>query len=312
MRSTRLAAVPAAALLALAGAAPAAEAAQGHNGQTVTTLSGVPASLPVGGSFQMTFTVNSTSPYRIVVYDLFLALWNTAQEGFSQPKGVTVLWDDPSTGSWRSSDHVNDNGGWVLSEPNGRLEIPPHGSLSVHLRISLSSDAARGTFHLGTNGVSGYSLLTTSGASVQGALDNYNYPMTTFRYGSGGPAPSRTPAPPRTTSAGRPAAAANAPGSTAAASPTTTTAPAAAASPPVGTAPASATSTAASVPPSAATGAATATAAPLATTGSSRSTALPWTAGGLAVLAATAGGGAVLARRRRSAAAGTPADPETD
>ncbi|MCP2310942.1 hypothetical protein [Kitasatospora paracochleata] len=176
----------AAVLLLLPGSASAA-----GNGSTSKTMSGVPSSLPVGGSFTVTMTVRSTSQYRINVMGFYLSMWNTAQESTKQDTGISVLWNDPATGGWRASDHADATGGWALYERERVLFIEPHGSMTVQAKVTLGPDAARGTMHLMGTGLTSYALMTPSGEYVSGVLDNLGTPpQTTFRYGSSAPAPT--------------------------------------------------------------------------------------------------------------------------
>ena len=67
-------------------------------GDITASFGGVPSRLAVGGSFTVTVTVRSTSPFEIEAADLYLGMWNMAQGGTSQTDGFTVTWKDPSTG----------------------------------------------------------------------------------------------------------------------------------------------------------------------------------------------------------------------
>ncbi|MFD7734548.1 hypothetical protein ACFV6F_29735 [Kitasatospora phosalacinea] len=206
-RLARITAALSAGLLATAPALHPPTAHAADDGAITTSINGVPSSLPVGGSFTVTFTVKSTSQYRIDVGSLFIGMWNMSQDGMAQSTGVTVLWNDPATGTWRASDRINSSGDWMLYEPARTVWIEPHGSLTVHAKVTLSAEAARGTFTLDTNGLSTYALYTTSGENISGHL-TYNMPRVSFRYGSGTGAPAtptRTPsATPSRTSAAKP------------------------------------------------------------------------------------------------------------
>ncbi|MFG2822214.1 hypothetical protein ACGFX4_22635 [Kitasatospora sp. NPDC048365] len=203
-------------LLLLPGSASAA-----GNGSISTTMTGVPGSLPVGGSFTVTMTVRSTSQYRINVTGFYLSMWNFAQQGGTQDTGITVLWNDPATGAWRSSDHVEGNGGWSLNERERVLFIEPHGSMTVRATVTFGPDAARGTVHVLGNGVISYSLMNGP-QYVYGTLDSIgSSPTATFRYGGGAaaPAPTTRSAAPKATASRSAAAVPSA--SRAAASPST-------------------------------------------------------------------------------------------
>ncbi|MFC6600090.1 hypothetical protein [Kitasatospora paranensis] len=281
-----MAVVPAG-LLFLAGSAVPAQAA--GNGAMITTISGVPSSVPVGGSFEVTLTIRSSSQYRILCDDFFLSVYNIGQGG----GGVSVMFDDPGTASWRAPD-VTTGQDFTLDVMNSNVVIPAHGSLAVHARVTLSSKAHAGKFRLLTNGVSGYSLLDAAGRGVQGALDNYNMPQVTFQYGSGGssgggaPAPTRAapsshaPEPVRTS---EPPAESPTPAGTPTGATPSAPAPATAPADPVATAPAPSSS------PSTIT---------LGTAGSSRPGMIPYAAGLGLVVAAALGAGAVVRRRRRT------------
>ncbi|MEV4555524.1 hypothetical protein AB0K51_00840 [Kitasatospora sp. NPDC049285] len=197
IRCTSLSA--AALLLAALPAATPAEAA--GNGTATTTLGGVPSRVATGDGFTLSFTVKSTSPYRIQVDTLYLSFWNRTERDAGH-RGVDAQWQDPATGAWRASD-FSDGMGWSLYE-RGAATIQPYGSLTVHVRIAMGPSAPAGTYQVGTNGVSAYSLVDQDGHGA-GSLDSYNYPQTTFVYG-GGAAPATptrtTAAPSRTAIAG--------------------------------------------------------------------------------------------------------------
>ncbi|GAA4876474.1 hypothetical protein [Kitasatospora terrestris] len=293
-------------LLLLPGSASAA-----GNGSISTTMTGVPGSLPVGGSFTVTMTVRSTSQYRINVTGFYLSMWNFAQQGGRQDTGITVLWNDPATGAWRASDHVEGNGGWSLNERERVLFIEPHGSMTVRATVTFGPDASRGTVHVLGNGVISYSLMNGP-QYVYGTLDSIgSSPTATFRYGGGAaaPAPTTRSAAPKATASRTAAAVPSA--SRAAVSPSSA-APAAVASPSPSASTTAEASPSASASPSTSAGASVPAAAavrtvadPVASSGGFRRPLL----GGLVVLVGA--GGAVVAvlvaraRRSREAGAGT-------
>jgi hypothetical protein len=169
-----------------AGATPTATATPTSAptlGGISTTISGVPGHVAVDGGFTVTVTVTSTSSYYVIAEDLYIGMWNLAQGGFSQTKGITVLWKDPGTGQWRGSDSIAANGGWGLM-PGGQVDIPPHGTLSYQVHIALGDNAKQGTEHLDCSGVSAWSLVDGQGNQPPTQTLDYNQAQTTFVYGS--------------------------------------------------------------------------------------------------------------------------------
>lgn len=106
MGSFVAAAATAGATIALAlGSAGAANAATApptdptvDGGSITTSIGGVPSHVPTDGSFTVTMSVTSTSPYEIDVEGLEVSLWNAAQGGASQTDGITVA-SAPASGS---------------------------------------------------------------------------------------------------------------------------------------------------------------------------------------------------------------------
>jgi hypothetical protein len=152
-------------------------------GTVTTTISGVPSHLTVGGAFEPTLTITSTSADSIEVIDVCAGMWNTAQDGFSQTAGINVEWQDPSTGAWVASSKVASNGEWTLDRSGGVITIPPYGTVSVQAHVTMTDAALRGTEHIDANGVCAYAIIDSSGTNVPGALD-YNFPQTAFSYGT--------------------------------------------------------------------------------------------------------------------------------
>ncbi|MFE9421486.1 hypothetical protein ACFYNO_00835 [Kitasatospora sp. NPDC006697] len=310
-------------LAATAAAGPSAQAA--GNGTATASISGVPGSLPVGGGFEATISVVSTSPYRISVDDLYVSTY-PVQSGAAPTAGVSVQWQDPATGAWRASDQVNAfNGGYGLIEL-GKVVVQPNSTLTYHVRVSMDDGAARGSWRFMTNGISGYSLLKPDGSTVDTALDNYNLPQTTFRYGSAAapapatPSPSPThphpsaAAPTPTPTHTRPPTAAPTHSRTPTPSPTsaapvalaTPAAPPASEAPPVPTPsapPASPTTAAPSPSPSPSPSSSASvgpTAVPLTKTAAASTSGVnPWAVGTTAALLAALGAGAALLVRHR-------------
>lgn len=163
--------------------APARADAPAHPGSITTSIAGVPAQVPVGGSFSPTFTIRSDSPYRIEVDDFFVSLSNTTAVDSAQGAGIDIRWKDPASGAWRISSQQHSGGVWALSEPARTVWIQPHGTLSIRLYITMNGGAARGTDILTTTGICAYSLFDTSGTNVSGML-GYNHATTQFFFGS--------------------------------------------------------------------------------------------------------------------------------
>jgi hypothetical protein len=177
------------ALLAFA-TAPAAAAATatassnpGFTATVTTTISGVPAHLAIDDTFEPILTIKSGSADSIEVLDVCLGMWNLEQGGFSQTRGITVAWQDPSSGGWVDSSNIDSNGEWTLDRSDGITTIPPYGTGTVRVRVTMSGAAKRGTEHIDANGVCAYALFDSSGASVPGLLD-YNFPQKSFSYGA--------------------------------------------------------------------------------------------------------------------------------
>ncbi|RKE22679.1 hypothetical protein [Streptomyces sp. TLI_171] len=168
--------------------APAA-AAQG-TGTIVTSIGGVPAKVAPGDGFTATFTVVSTSRYRLLVRTLALTLTHDAAPD-AAPDGLAVQWQDPATGAWQDSD-THGAGAWAFS-PAEPVVIAPRGTLTYRARVTLEPAAASGAYLLETDGVAAYTLVDGTGRDV-GLLDGHNRPQAGFRCLSA-PGPSGTPAP---------------------------------------------------------------------------------------------------------------------
>jgi len=177
-------AVPLALVPGQAARAASAGSTPSDGGGVTAGIGGVPSRLPVGGSFTLTVTVKSTSPYKVLVEDLYISMWNTAQAGLSQTKGITATWKDSSTGAWRASSGVDANGGWSLA-PQGEVYIAPKGTFAWQVRIAMSSAAKQGTEHIQTSGVSAWALVDPATGQGVGATLDYNLVQTSFTYGSG-------------------------------------------------------------------------------------------------------------------------------
>ena len=152
-------------------------------GTVTTTMSSVPSHLMVDDAFDPVLTITSTSADSIEVVDVCMGLWNTAQNGFSQTKGISVEWQDPSTGAWVDSSHVDANGEWTLDRSGGIITIPPYGTVSLQAHVTMTGAAKRGTEHIDANGVCAYAITDSTGTNIPGVLD-YNVPQTTFSYGA--------------------------------------------------------------------------------------------------------------------------------
>lgn len=167
----------------VAAATATASSNPGYTATVTTTISGVPSHLAVDDTFEPTFTIKSNSVDSIEVLDVCLGMWNMEQGGFSQTKGITVAWQDPSSGAWVDSSNVDSSGEWTLDRSNGIATIPPYGTGTVRTRVTMSGAAKRGIEHIDANGVCAYALFDSSGANVSGVLE-YNFPQTTFDFGS--------------------------------------------------------------------------------------------------------------------------------
>ncbi len=153
------------------------------NAGTVTTsMSGVPAYLPVDSTFETTLTIRSGSVDTIEIIDVCLGLWNPDQDGHSQTDGIDVAWQDPSSGVWVDSSRVEADGQWTLDRRDGIITIPPYGTARVRVLVTMGEAAQRGTEHIDANGVCAYSLFDSSGTNVSGVLE-YNFPQKSFSYG---------------------------------------------------------------------------------------------------------------------------------
>jgi hypothetical protein len=180
-------------------APPAAADSTPSPGSITTTIDGVPAKVTVGGSFSPTFTIRSTSADRIEVQDFSFSITSPGADSTPDPadsSGIDVLWKDPATGIWRSSSARPIGGVWALSEPAHAVWIPPHGSLSVRLYITMNGAAARGPAVITTTGICAYSLFTLGGVNVAGEL-GYNHAHAQFYFGapSNGTGSSTAPGP---------------------------------------------------------------------------------------------------------------------
>jgi hypothetical protein len=227
------------AALSLAAAPPAgAASAPPTLGTVTTTVSGVPGTLAVGSAFDPAFTVQSSSDESVQVVDMCLGMWNFAQHGHQQTRGIEVWWQDPDSGGWVESSAVDNTGEWTLDRSGGIVTIPPHGSVTMHLYIAMSDKAKQGTEYLDAEGACSYRLLDSSGTAVSGVL-NDQAPQTSFAYGiangtantTGSPTP-QPPAAPASTAAAPPAQQQAAPPNTPAADSAGTSVPSQAASPP--------------------------------------------------------------------------------
>jgi hypothetical protein len=155
-------------------------------GSIATTIGGVPAKVTVGGSFSPTFTIRSTSADRIEVEGFSFSLTSPGADSTPDPtdgSGIDVLWKDPATGAWRSSSAEPVGGVWALSEPPHAVWIPPHGSLSIRLYVTMNGAAARGPAVITTTGICAYSLFTIGGVNISGEL-GYNHAHAQFYFGA--------------------------------------------------------------------------------------------------------------------------------
>ncbi|WP_157436256.1 hypothetical protein [Actinospica robiniae] len=152
-------------------------------GAATASFSGIPSHLAVGGSFTVTVTVKSSSPDRIVAEDAFIGMWNKAQGGFEQTKGITVTFKNPTTGAWEPPSSIDSNGSWNYDYANPPT-IAPHGTFTWEAHVTIGAPAKQGTEHVITNGIGSWTLETATGEPTPGLLD-YNMPQTTFGYGSG-------------------------------------------------------------------------------------------------------------------------------
>ncbi|MFK0193377.1 hypothetical protein [Kitasatospora sp. NPDC090308] len=153
------------------------------NGSVVTRIGGVPPRVAGGGGFTAVFTVESTSRYRMLVDSLFLRV-SAPDDPSGPPDGVSVTWQDPATGAWRSSDTRSGTGWGLTLDPP--LTVEPHGTLTFRARIGLDAALPGGTYAVATNGVSGYRLVDPSGRGA-GLLEGRNQPRAVFRYAGPGP-----------------------------------------------------------------------------------------------------------------------------
>ncbi|WP_231873254.1 MULTISPECIES: hypothetical protein [Kitasatospora] len=159
---------------------PVSTASAATGGGTVgTVVGGVPARVSAGDGFTAVFTVRSTSRYRILVDSLQLRV--SAADDPSEPSdGVSVLWQDPGTGGWRSSDaRAGTSWGLTLSPA---LAVEPRGSLTFRARITLSSELPGGAYAVESDGVADYRLVDEAGHDA-GRLDARQRARAVFRYG---------------------------------------------------------------------------------------------------------------------------------
>ena len=176
-------------------------------GSITTTIGGVPAKVTVGGSFSPTFTIHSTSADRIEVEDFAFSITSPGGDGATEPagnSGINVLWKDPATGIWRLSAEPA-SGVWALSEPPHTVWIPPHGSLSIRLYVTMNGAAARGPALITTTGICAYSLFTAGGVNVPGEL-GYNHAHAQFYFGAPSNGSGSTTTAPATSAPGTPSA----------------------------------------------------------------------------------------------------------
>ncbi|GAA2109662.1 hypothetical protein GCM10009759_50500 [Kitasatospora saccharophila] len=181
-------------VLALLGAvlgAPGVAAAAPGSGSVATVIGGVPARVADGGGFTAVFTVRSTSRYRILVDSLFLRV-ASADDPSGPADGVSVEWQDPATGTWRTSDtHGGTGWGLTLSPPPA---VEPRGTLTFRARIGLDAALPGGGYAVETDGVADYRLLDAAGRDA-GTLDGRTQARAAFRYDAAAPSPSAPPSP---------------------------------------------------------------------------------------------------------------------
>ncbi|MFJ8045841.1 hypothetical protein ACIRBX_35550 [Kitasatospora sp. NPDC096147] len=172
--------------------AGAARAAEPRNGKISTTLTGLPATLAVGGTFELSMTLTSTSPHRVQPGGFALALTNDARTTGTPTDGITVLWQDPANGSWRPSDRVDPGGRWHLLEAPGAVTIQPRGTLTVRARITLNAKAAKGGYRVSSSGVESPRLISVGEDLAGGGLedDDQQPAQAAFHYGPPTPSPS--------------------------------------------------------------------------------------------------------------------------
>jgi hypothetical protein len=194
------AALAGAATLALAGPARAetraAATAEASANNMYATVLGVPATLPIGGTLDLTEELRWDSYFPIQITGLGVSMWSSVA-GTAPTQGIDVLWQDPETGAWRQSDTVDDaDGSWAITEPDKLLIVPPKGTLDVHLKITMGAAAAVGTEHLDA-GQFDYAN-TLSGALLRGSTISHPA-QAQFQFGAdlaggfGGPTEPPTP-----------------------------------------------------------------------------------------------------------------------
>ncbi|MGW4805285.1 hypothetical protein [Kitasatospora sp. NPDC004272] len=175
---------------AVLGVQGVAAAAPG-SGSVATVIGGVPARVADGGGFTAVFTVRSTSRYRILVDSLFLRV-ASADDPSGPADGVSVEWQDPATGAWRTSDtHSGTGWGLTLSPPPA---VEPRGTLTFRARIGLDAALPGGGYAVETDGVADYRLLDAAGRDA-GTLDGRTQARAAFRYEAAAPSPSAPPSP---------------------------------------------------------------------------------------------------------------------
>ena len=178
-----------------------------------TTVLGVPATLPVGGTFDLTEELRWDSFFPIQITGLGLSMSSSAA-GTAPTQGIDVLWQDPETGVWRQSDTVDDAAGsWSITEPNKLLIVPPKGTLDVHLKITMGTAAVVGTEYIDAGQ---FDYANTLGGALLRANTTSHLAQAEFQFGTElaggfgeqpepptptGPAPIATTAPPGPTPA---------------------------------------------------------------------------------------------------------------
>ena len=146
-------------------------------GTLYTAAKGIPASVKRGQTINLVIWYMQRSKDVLVPVQDQVTLWNpngVNARGSSAP-GVTVSWLNPVTGRWQPSNWITDHNTeqYLVLPATPEIKVTSGYWAHVDARITFSSSAALGTWHVMPEGANGYMLQTAKGAWASGFLNSH-------------------------------------------------------------------------------------------------------------------------------------------